>query len=158
MNSPSWSGADAGQRTGGGRRGFVPVLDSVSMTRNASALLLAAFLALACGSSEPEKQEVGDEREALLNRSMITLDAAPKPVREEVLKLCDKWRHLDRPCVDEDVRIDQLECWLKDGIPALQHSLGRRVGPFARNSNVLLRQNLCMEKRRWRKVEPGPDL
>ena len=128
------------------------------MVRHTSTLLLAALLALACGSSKPEKQTVGDERQALLNRSMITLEAAPKPVREEVLKLCDKWRHIDHPCVDEDVRIDQLECWLEDGIPALQHSLGRRIGPRARNGNILLRQNLCMERRRWRKLEPGPDL
>jgi hypothetical protein len=140
-----------------GRRDFVRVLDWVPMARHALALLLAAFLALACGSSDPEKQKVGDERNELLNRSMITLEAAPAPVREEVLKLCDKWRHLDRPCVDEDVRIDQLECWLEEGIPALQHSLGRRIGPRARNSNIMLRQNLCMEQRRWRKVERGPD-
>ena len=134
------------------------MLDCLSMTRNTSALLLAALLTLACGSSEPEKQTVEDERNALLNRAMNTLEAAPKPVREEVLKTCDKWRHLDHPCVDEDVRIDQLECWLKEGIPSLQHALGRRMGPYARDGKVLMMQNLCMEQRRWRKLEPGPDL
>ena len=99
-----------------------------------------------------------DERNALLNRAMITLEAAPKPVREEVLKTCDKWRHIDHPCVDEEVRIDQLECWLEEGIPALQHALGRRMGPRSRNLKVLMMQNLCMEGRRWRKLERGPDL
>ncbi|MBW1685906.1 MAG: hypothetical protein JRS35_12695 [Deltaproteobacteria bacterium] len=127
------------------------------MTRNTAALLLVAFLALACGSSEREKRTVDDERNALLNRAMITLDATPKPVREEVLKTCDKWRHIDHPCVEEEVRVDQLECWLEEGIPQLQISLTRRVGPRARNLNVLMMQNLCMEKRRWRKLERGPD-
>ena len=134
------------------------MLDSASMIRNASALLLVALLALACGSSKPAKKTVGEEQEERLNKAMITLETTPKPVREEVLKLCDKWRHLDHPCVDEDVRIDQLECWLEDGIPALQSVLARRMGPRARNTAVMLRQNLCMEKRRWRKIEPGPDL
>ena len=128
------------------------------MARNIAALLLVALLALACGSSEPEKRTVDDEQSALLNRAMITLDATPKPVREEVLKTCDKWRHIDHPCVDEEVRIDQLECWLEDGIPQLQIGLARRIGPRARNLNVLMMQNLCMEKRRWRKLERGPDL
>jgi hypothetical protein len=133
------------------------VLDFLSMIRNTSALLLVAFLVLACGSSEPEQQTVEDERNALLNRAMITLEAAPKRVREEVLKTCDKWKHIDHPCVDEDVRIDQLECWLEEGIPKLQHALGRRTGPRARDLNVLMMQNLCMEQRRWRKLERGPD-
>ena len=127
------------------------------MTRNTSALILVVLLALACGSSEPEKQAVDDEKTALLNRAMITLDATPKPVREEVLKTCDKWRHIDHPCVDEEVRIDQLECWLQDGLPALQIVLLRRMGPRPRDLAVLLRQNLCMEQRRWRKLERGPD-
>ena len=128
------------------------------MPRNTSALLLAALLTLACGSSEPEKQTAEDERNALLNRAMFTLDATPEPVRREVLKTCLEWRHLDHPCVDEDVRIDQLECWLEEGIPALQSFLARRMAPSARNLQVLLKQNECMERRRWRKLEAGPDL
>jgi hypothetical protein len=88
---------------------------------------------------------------------MITLDATPKPVREEVLKTCDKWRHIDHPCVDEEVRIDQLECWLEEGIPRLQIGLARRIGPRPRDLNILMMQNLCMEQRRWRKIERGPD-
>ncbi len=133
------------------------MLDCLTMIRNTAALLLVALLALACDSSEPEKQTVDDERNVLLNRAMITLDATPIPVRKEVLKTCNKWRHIDHPCVDEEVRIDQLECWLKEGIPALQHGLGRRIGPRSRDLNVLMRQNLCMEQRRWRKLERGPD-
>jgi hypothetical protein len=128
------------------------------MIRNTAALLLVALLALACGSSEPEKQTVDDEQNSLLNRAMITLDATPKPVREQVLKTCDKWKHIDHPCLDEEVRIDQLECWLEDGIPELQIALTQRIGPRARNTKILLKQNLCMERRRWRKIEPGPDL
>ncbi|NIV73767.1 MAG: hypothetical protein GWN37_02720, partial [Gammaproteobacteria bacterium] len=85
-----------------------------------------------------------DERRALHYRSIITLEAAPKRVREEVLKTCNKWKHLDRPCVEEEVRADQLECWLEEGIPALQHGLGLRRGPRSRDLQVLLRQNLCM--------------
>ena len=106
------------------------------MTRNASALLPVALLALACGSSEPEKQPAEDERDARLYRAVITLEAAPKPVREEVLKTCDKWSHLDHPCVDEEVRAEQLECWLKEGIPELQHALGLRIAPRARNACI----------------------
>ena len=128
------------------------------MIRNTRALLLVVFLALACGSSEPVQQSAEDERNARLTRAMGTLDAAPAPVREEVLKTCDKWGHFDHPCVDEDARIDQLECWLQDGLPHLQQVLSRRMGPRARNVSVLLKQNLCMEKRRWRKLERGPDL
>lgn len=158
MDDPSWSGPDTGQGTGRGRRGPVRVLGFVVVTRITSALLLVAFLALACGSSEPERRTVGEEQTALLNRAMITLEAAPRPIREQVLKLCDKWRHLDRACVAEEVRIDQLECWMEVGIPALQPALGSRFGPRARNSGVLLRQNVCMERRRWRKIKPGPDL
>ncbi len=128
------------------------------MIRNTSALILAALLVLACGSSEPAKQAADDAKNALLNRAMITLDATPGPVREHVLKTCDKWRHIDHPCVDEEVRIAQLECWLEEGIPELQIVLTQRIGPRARNTKVLMKQNLCMERRRWRKVERGPDL
>ena len=127
------------------------------MIRNASALLLVVLLALACGSSESEKQIAEDERKARHARAMITLEAAPKRVREEVLKTCDKWKHIDHPCVDEEVRADQLDCWLEEGIPKLQHSLGLRRGPRSRDLQVLMIQNLCMEQRRWRKLEPGPD-
>jgi hypothetical protein len=125
--------------------------------RNASALLLVVLLALACGSSEPEKQTAIDERQVRHYRALITLEAAPKRVREEVLKTCDKWKHIDHPCVDEEVRAEQLDCWLEEGIPELQHALGFRTGPRARDLKVLLKQNLCMEMRRWRKLEPGPD-
>jgi hypothetical protein len=127
------------------------------MTRNASFLLLAALLALACGSPEPEEPTVEERRQARLRRSEITLEAAPPRVREEVLKTCDKWRHLDHPCVDEEARTDQLECWLEEGIQSLQHALVLRMGPRARDLKVLLMQNLCMERRRWRKLERGPD-
>jgi len=127
------------------------------MIRNASALLLAVLLALACGNSEPEEPSAEDKQQARLYKAMITLDAAPRPVREEVLKTCDKWSHFDHPCVDEDVRTDQLECWLEEGIPELQHSLLLRMGPRSRNLKVLLKQNLCMEKRRWKKLKRGPD-
>jgi hypothetical protein len=88
---------------------------------------------------------------------MITLEAAPERVGDEVLKTCDKWKHIDHACVDEEVRAEQLECWLEEGIPALRHALGRKMGPRARDLKVLLMQNLCMEMRRWRKLKKGPD-
>jgi len=127
------------------------------MSKKASALLLVGLLALACSRPETEEQTADDEQQARLRRAEITLEAAPKLVSDEVLKTCDKWTHIDHPCVDEDVRTDQLECWLEEGIPALQHALLQRIGPRARNLKVMLRQNLCMEKRRWRKIERGPD-
>jgi hypothetical protein len=125
--------------------------------RNASAPLLAVLLALACGSSEPEQQTAEDEQRARHYKAIITLEAAPKRVREEVLKTCDKWKHIDHPCVDEEVRADQLDCWLEEGLPTLQHALGLRRGPRSRDLQVLMKHNLCMEQRRWRKLEPGPD-
>jgi hypothetical protein len=131
------------------------------MIRTTSALLLMGLLALACGSPEPAEQTAEqtaeDERRARLYRAEASLDAAPGIVREEVLKTCDKWKHIDRPCVDEDVRTDQLECWLEAGIPELQHALRLRIGPRNRNLKVLLMQNVCMEQRRWRKLKRGPD-
>jgi hypothetical protein len=127
------------------------------MTRNASTLLVAALLALACGSSEPERPSAAEEQQALLFRSMTTLEAAPDRVREEVLKSCDKWKHIHHPCVDQDVRTDQLECWLEKGIPALELNLKRRIGPRTRDLNVMREQNLCMERRGWRKLKRGAE-
>ena len=133
------------------------MLDCLSMMRNASALLLVGLLALACGSPEPEKRTAEDEQRARHYKAVITLEAVHKRVREEVLKTCDKWKHIDHPCVDDEVRADQLDCWLEEGLPTWQHALGLRRGPRARDSQVMLKHNLCMERRRWRKVEPGPD-
>jgi hypothetical protein len=127
------------------------------MIQDASALLLVGLPALACGSPEPEGPTAEDEQRERLQRAETTLEAAPGPVRDEVLKTCDKWGHSDRPCVDEDVRTDQLECWLEEGLSALQLGLRRRIGPRTRDLNVMRKQDLCMEQRRWRKLERGPD-
>jgi hypothetical protein len=78
-------------------------------------------------------------------------------VRQELLKTCDKWRHLDRPCDEEQVRRDQLRCWKEKGERTLAWVQARGVRPRASYLRTLLEVNVCMELKRWRKLKPGPD-
>ena len=128
------------------------------MIRKASTLLLATLLGLGCGSSEPEGPTAEEKQAALLFRSMTTLEAVPDRIRQEVLKTCDKWKRLDRPCVDKEVRVDQLECWLEEGMPWLKIYMARRIGPRSRDLQTLVKQRLCMEKRRWKRIKSGPEI
>jgi hypothetical protein len=125
-----------------------------------SALLAAALLA-GCGSDEPPAQggqASAPHPETFYGAALQRLEKAPALVRQEVLKTCDKWRHLDVPCEEERVRRDQLECFVEKGEPVLEWTAKSRMRPRARAARTLLDVNLCMELRRWRKLRPGPDL
>jgi hypothetical protein len=126
-------------------------------TRHIAGALLTATAWLAC-SSEPEPEPQVGRGEAFYAAALASVEKAPELVRDEVLKTCDKWRHLDRPCDPDEVRRHQLECWVDgeaEGILAWTEK--RKMGPRARALRTLLEVNLCMELRRWRKLVAGPD-
>jgi len=127
------------------------------MTRIAPGLFIAALLVLACGLPEPDQPPADEKQQQRLTKALESLSTAPDRVRVEVLKTCDKWKHIDHPCDEEQVRTEQLECWLEDGLPYMKRISKRRFRDRARALNILLRQNLCMELRRWRKLKRGPD-
>ena len=122
----------------------------------AAAALAAAAWLLACGSER--SPEGPPERGAeFFAAALASVEKTPDPLRQELLKTCDKWRHLDRPCDEEQVRRDQLECWVDKGERTLAWVEGRELRPRARYTRTLLDVNVCMELRRWRKIKPGPD-
>ena len=101
--------------------------------------------------------ELDPARRARLEEAMADVQNAPWRVRDNVLALCEKWRHIDRECNPDEVRVAQLECWLSDGKQELGYALNMRIRERARDLKVLRKQNLCMEMQRWRKLKPGPD-
>ena len=119
------------------------------------AALAVGALLLACGSEPSAAGERGPEFFAAAEASLMK---TPDPLRQELLRTCDKWRHLDRACVEEEVRRDQLECWVDKGERTFAWLEGREMGPRARTMRTLLDVNVCMELKRWRKLRPGPDL
>lgn len=131
------------------------MLASSAMHRCRSAILLAALaLVPGCGGEEQAGPSAADADESLrLERAMETLDTASQRVRGEVLRTCDKWRHLDRPCVENEIRKEQLDCWLTDGLARWKHAQKRNMGPFGGDRVTMRVQNLCLETRRWRKIE-----
>jgi hypothetical protein len=95
--------------------------------------------------------------EAFYAQALASAEQQDELLRNELLKTCDKWRHLDRPCDDAQVRREQLECWVEKGQAGLAFAVARNMRPRARYLRSLREVNLCMELRRWRKVRPGPD-
>ena len=79
-------------------------------------------------------------------------------MRNELLRTCDRWRHLDRPCDDERVRRELLDCWAKKGEQILHWTEVRGMRPRARYQRTLLEVDVCMEMRRWRRHGVGPPL
>jgi hypothetical protein len=121
----------------------------------AAAALSAAALLLGCGSEpEPAATAEGDP----LAPALAGIEALPDPLREELLRTCDKWRHLDRPCDEESVRRDVLECWAGKGERIYAWAQGRGIRPRSVYLRTLTEVNTCMELRRWRKLAPGPEL
>ena len=115
---------------------------------------LVGLLAISCGGQgESPGGNMDREEDLRLERSMASLDTVSQRVRAEVLRTCDKWRHLDRPCVENEIRRDQLDCWLEDGLPRWETAQKRGMGPFGGDRTVMRIQNLCLEKRRWRKLQ-----
>lgn len=120
-----------------------------------AALAAGGALLFACGSEGPAAGERGAE---FFVAAQASVEKTPDLLRQELLKTCDKWRHLDRACVEEEVRRDQLECWVDKGERTFAWVEGRKMGLRARTERTLLEMNVCMELKRWRKLRPGPDL
>jgi hypothetical protein len=133
------------------------------MSRTPTPILLVA-LALAaalCGGCErresrprAKKAERGPE---FFASALASLDQAQDIVRREVLATWDKWHHLAGDCDEEQVRRDQLECWIDKGAPLQKYVDARNWRPRQRAARLLLEVNVCMEQRGWRKVSPGRD-
>jgi hypothetical protein len=137
----------------------------------AAAALAATAWLLACGGSERSGREPADAGEAAdsgepadageaeaLAAGLASIEALPEDLRRELLRTCDKWRHLDHACDDESVRRKVLECWAAKGEPIYAWTGTRGVRPRTRYQRTLTEVNLCMELARWRKIAPGPEL
>ena len=124
---------------------------------------LAAALALAlacagCGSEGEDRAKKAERGPEFFASAMEDLDKVQDLVRQAVLETCDRWRHLDdSSCDPEQVRRDQLECWIDKGAPMQHFVEAQQWRPRARAQRLLLEVDLCMEQRRWRKVTPGRD-
>ena len=132
----------------------------VRVRAGAAAALPAVALLLGCGSepgpaAAPEAAPAADPS---LDAAQARIEALPDPLRQELLRTCDKWRHLDRPCDEERVRRDVLECWVEKGERIYTWAEGRGTLPRATYLRTLTEMNLCMELARWRKVSPLPEL
>lgn len=116
---------------------------------NTLLLLLMTLLALGCRS---EEQKAADALEAQV---MTTLENTPEHLRVEILRTCDKWRRIDeaRRCIEAEARHDQFECWLEKGYPKLEHGYKYKLRQRTRDSTTLLKQDHCMELRRWRLIQ-----
>jgi hypothetical protein len=121
------------------------------------AKLVATALLLACGSGDPAPLR-GDRGSEFYAAALASVEKTPDLLRQELLKTCDKWRHLDRPCEDEEVRRQVLECWVDKGERIFEWVEKRQMRPRARAMRTLIEVNVCMELRRWRKLRSGPDL
>lgn len=125
--------------------------------RKIAAAAGAALLALACGGAD--RFEIDPERLARVETAFEDLNAnASAKVRELVLQTCDAWYHIDKPCVDEEVRVDQLECWLEGGKAGLAAAEKLGMGPWSRDAKIMRKQTTCMWQKRWRRYEKGTGL
>jgi hypothetical protein len=115
------------------------------------------MLLLGCGSQDPVPP-LGGRGPEFYAAALESLEKTPELMRTELLRTCDKWRHLDRPCDDEEVRMNVLECWVDKGERIFVWVEKRKMRPRAAAMRTLLEVNTCMELRRWRKLASGPDL
>lgn len=122
-------------------------------------LPVLAALALACAAEEEQPVEATPDYEAAesarFEEAMVSLRTVSKRVRAEVLRTCDKWKHVDRPCVEDEIRRDQLDCWLRAGEQRWKHAQKRGMGHFSGDRMTMRAQNACLQQRRWRKVDPS---
>lgn len=122
-----------------------------------AALALAAALVWSCGSGGREGAQKGERGPEFFASALENLDQAQDLVRQEVLATCDKWNHPDGGCDAEQVRRDQLECWIDKGSPLQKYVDARNWRPRQRAWRQVLEVDVCMEQRGWRKITPGPD-
>ena len=129
------------------------------MQRTALLSILTCLVCVSCGDSDPSgtifytPPMEADERAA----AVAALEATHERVRQEIYNTCDKWRHIDHPCVDADVRTESLRCWQRDGIPAMEHANKRRMRARGTARKILRMVRICMDKEGWRKNKRGPD-
>jgi len=121
----------------------------------AAAALAAAVCLLGCGS-ERRSADRASRGPEFFAAALASVEKTPEPLREELLKTCDKYRHLDRPCDEERARRDLLECWSDKGEYTFTWSEGK-VGPRALYLRTLRKINVCMEHKGWRKLKPGAE-
>ena len=119
---------------------------------------LAAAVALPGCGSERQASDPSGRGPEFYATALESVEKTPDLVRQELLRTCDKWRHLDHPCDDEQVRRAQLECWVDKGERTFQWVEGRPMRPRPRAQRVLLDVNVCMELKRYRKLVPGTEL
>ncbi len=132
------------------------MLRAPSQALSGAALVVTALL-LACGSEEPAPLR-GDRGPEFYAAALASVEKTPDLLRQELLKTCDKWRHLERPCDEEEVRRAVLECWVDKGERIYEWVAKRQMRPRASAMRTLIEVNVCMELKRWRKLRPGPDL
>jgi hypothetical protein len=122
----------------------------------AAALAAAACLA-GCGPERRSADPAGRGPE-FFAAALASIERTPEPLRGELLRTCDKYGHRDRPCDEEGVRRDLLECWSDKGEYTFTWSEKRKLGPRALYLRTLRKVNLCMSGKGWRRLESGPEL
>ena len=127
----------------------------------AASLAVGLLLLGACekgGESAKAGSRPAERGPEFFAAALAGLDGVQDLVRQEVLATCDKWHHPDDPACDaEQVRRDQLECWIDKGAPLQKYVEARQWRPRQRAQRLLLEVNVCMEQRGWRKLVPGRD-
>jgi hypothetical protein len=118
---------------------------------------LAAALCLPGCGSEPGPAGPPERGSEFFAAALASVEKTPEPLRVELLKTCDKYRQRDRPCDEERLRRDLLECWSDKGERIFAWVEGRPMGPRAKYLRTLLEVNMCMEYKGWRKIQRGPE-
>lgn len=116
----------------------------------AAATLL--MLGLSCGQGA-DAPRLDPEESARLDAALASLDEASDRVRREVLRTCDKWKHKDRPCTENLIRQEQLECWVESGRLGWATAERKGLGPYSGDRRTMGAQNFCLRRRGWTMVE-----
>ncbi len=119
----------------------------------AAAALAAAPCLVGCGS-EHRSADPTSRGPEFFAAALASVEKTPEPLRGELLRTCDKYRHRDRPCDEELARRDLLECWSDKGEYTFTWGERRKVAPRALHLRTLRKMNVCMERKGWRS---GPE-
>lgn len=109
-------------------------------------------LALACGQ-EGGSPKLDPEESAALDAALASLEGTSERVHQEVLRTCDKWKRKDRPCSENQIRKEQLECWVESGRIGWATAKRKNLGPYSGDRRVMGAQNVCLRRRGWMMVE-----